>query len=79
MDNPFQTAVKILAIVLLSPLWLPVLKTLYQDVEAALWREGGLFGREPTGERLRELEQKYAEYEDPLVSVPKQGRRRSGR
>ena len=50
------------------------MRILYEDFESALWREGGLFGREPTGERLKELEAKYADYEDPLVSVPKQRR-----
>jgi hypothetical protein len=70
MSNPAQTAVKFLIILLLSPLWWPVAKALYLDVEAALWREGGLFGRPPTGERLRELERKYQDYEPPLVSKP---------
>lgn len=77
MQNPVETAIKLFAILLLAPLWWPVLKVLYQDFEAALWREGGLFGREPTGEKLKELEQRYAEYEDPLISVPKEHRKRA--
>lgn len=77
MENPFETFVKVAILSLLAPIWWPVIRTLYEDFEAALWREGGLFGREPTGEKLKELELKYADYEDPLISVPKQ--RRGGR
>lgn len=60
---------KLLGILLLSPLWWPVAKALWRDAEDALRDEGGVFGRTPTAREVAELEQRYGQYESPLISV----------
>ena len=70
MSDAVSTFIKIGIIVLLTPYWMPVVKALYDDFEAALWREGGLFGRPPTSEELAELEEKYRNWKSPLVNEP---------
>ena len=69
------TAIKMLIILAMAPFWVPVLKALYEDFEAALWREGGLFRRPPTNEELAELERKYRNWKSPLVNEPLPSRR----
>lgn len=59
---------KLLAILLLSPLWVPVLKALYTDFQGALWEDGGLFGRPPGRKDLEKLRERYGDYESPLVN-----------
>lgn len=66
---------KLLALLLMSPLWVPVLKALYTDFQGALWEEGGLFGKPPGKRQLAKLEEQYGTYESPLVSEPHATRR----
>lgn len=66
---------KLLAILLLGPLWLPVIKALYTDFQGALWEEGGLFGRPPGRRDLDKLRERYGDYESPLVNEPHETRR----
>lgn len=70
--------VKVVILLALAPYWIPVLKAIYDDFEAALWKEGGLFGRPPTGDEYAELQQKYRRWKSPLVSTPR-ARRDRGR
>jgi len=65
-----QTILKFAVIAALSPIWWPILKTLYREVELALLEEGGLLGRAPTPSELAAKRAKYGEYENPLVSEP---------
>lgn len=65
-----QTILKIAVLALLSPIWWPILKTLYREVEMALLEEGGLLGRPPTPEELAAKREKYGDYDNPLVSEP---------
>jgi hypothetical protein len=69
-----QTAYRILALLILAPLWLPVLKALYTDFQGALWEEGGLFGRPPGKRDLERLRDRYGDYESPLVNEPHERR-----
>ena len=64
------TILKFAFLFALTPVWLPVLKLIHREMDAALLEEGGLFGRPPTKEELIKLREKYADYEDPLISVP---------
>jgi len=66
---------KLIAILLLSPMWMPVLKALYTDFQGALWEEGGLFGRPPGRRDLEKLRERYGAYESPLVHEPHETRR----
>ena len=77
MSDSVFTLVKVLIIASLAPVWVPVLKALYDDFEAALWREGGLFGRPPTKDELIELERKYRHWKSPLINEPLPRRRES--
>lgn len=65
-----QTILKFAVIAALSPIWWPIIKTLYREIELALLEEGGLLGRPPTPDELKEKRAKYGEYENPLVSEP---------
>ena len=49
-------AVKYAILVLATPLWWPFLKSLWRSLNEALREEGGLLGRAPTEEQLRELQ-----------------------
>lgn len=59
-----------------APLWLPFLKALYEELEAALREQGGLFGEEPSAERLAEIRQEIAMEEERVVNEPLAYRRR---
>ncbi len=64
----WDTFVKIVILLVLYPVWWPVLKALYNDFQGALWEEGGLFGREPSERELAELKDRYGGYRSPLRS-----------
>lgn len=50
------------------PIWWPILKTLWGELQVALWREGGLIGRPPTPEEVPQLEKKYRNELSPFLS-----------
>jgi hypothetical protein len=54
-DSGFSTPLKIAVLVVLAPFWWPVLKAIYADLNTAMWREGGLFGKPPAGAELDRL------------------------
>ncbi len=66
-----QFWVKVGVLIALSPFWWPVLKAMYQEVQATLRKEGGLFGKKPTPRELKEMEDKHGIYESPLISIPR--------
>ncbi|MFT5285687.1 MAG: hypothetical protein ACI8TQ_001852 [Planctomycetota bacterium] len=49
-------------------IWWPILKVMWHELQAALWREGGLLGRTPTGRELQVLEERYGNIPSPLIS-----------
>ena len=61
---------KLCVLAALSPIWYPIVRELYREVEAALIEEGGLLGSQPTPDELAKLREKYKDYSDPLVSEP---------
>ncbi len=61
---------KLLFLAAVSPIWFPIVRELYREIEAALIEEGGLLGRTPTPDELKLLREKYKDYENPLVSEP---------
>lgn len=70
-----DTIYRIITLVLMAPLWMPVIKALYKDFQGALWEEGGLFGRPPGKKKLQKLSERYGDYESPLVNEPHAARR----
>ena len=48
-----ENIVKYGLLIVTYPIWWPILKTLFEELQAALWREGGLIGRPPTPEEFR--------------------------
>jgi hypothetical protein len=64
----FENILKYGFLIVTYPIWWPILKTMYAELQAALWREGGLFGREPTARELPALEEKYREFASPLIN-----------
>lgn len=75
-------AMKLLFIALLSPLWWPVARTLWNDAQDALREEGGLFGRTPSPRELARLRKERGDYQTPLLNVPfedQRGQRRPPR
>src|SRR5690242_13987246 len=53
-----------------APIWWPFLKTLWNDFNAALRAEGGLFGRPPTPRELDAIRAEDAERVETLTSEP---------
>lgn len=61
---------KLLVVILATPLWLPFAKAIWEEFNEALADEGGLFGRAPTGKEQAEIEERRLDREDPLVHEP---------
>lgn len=59
--------VKYAILLLATPLWLPFAKALWQEFNEILAEEGGLLGRPPDEEELREIRGKKARRESALV------------
>ena len=55
---------------LTAPLWLPVLKSLWEEVNWMLRDEGGVFGQLPSEREREELQKPLSSAEDPLVEEP---------
>ncbi len=64
LDNAF----KYILIACTYRIWWPILKTMWNELQGAMWRDGGLLGRTPTGRDLVLLEEKYGHIQSPLTS-----------
>ena len=49
-------------------IWWPILKTMWNELQGALWREGGLLGGTPSTQKLILLEEKYGHIQSPLTN-----------
>ena len=59
------------ALVLVTiPLWLPFVKAMWKELNRALRYEGGLLGKLPTPQEVREIEREAMREENPLVHEP---------
>lgn len=72
-SSGFPTWVKVLILIALMPFWVPVLKAIYHDLNSAMWREGGLFGKPPAGAQLDRLMRKPPKQMTTLVSEMRAG------
>ena len=70
------TLVKYLILIASAPFWMPFMRALYEELEAALRDQGGLFGDEPSAEKKAEIRREMAMEEDRVVNEPLAHRRR---
>ncbi len=68
MDN--TSIVKYLLVALAAPLWLPVLRALWVEVNRMLVEDGGVFGRPPSAKEAEALREDLAGLPDSLVHEP---------
>lgn len=66
--NLVENLIKYGLLIATLPIWWPILKTLFEELQYALWREGGLIGRPPTSEEIPVLEKRYADWPTPFLS-----------
>lgn len=70
-DTLFQdTGGRLLIMLLTAPLWLPIGRALWEEVNWMLRDEGGVFGPIPSERERAELLEIEATSEDPLVEEP---------
>jgi hypothetical protein len=66
-----QRIIQFLFLAVTYPIWWPIAKLMYREIQGALMYEGGLFGSEPTEKQLKQLRETYGgDYESPMVSIP---------
>jgi hypothetical protein len=53
-----------------APIWLPFLRTLWNDFNDALREEGGLFGTPPGPRQIEEIQREKAHKPETLISEP---------
>ena len=70
MDIFQDTTTRYLLLLLAAPLWLPVLKALWEEVNWMLRDDGGVFGQIPNQREREELLKTPEAAEDPLVEEP---------
>jgi hypothetical protein len=61
---------KIVLLMLASPLWLPVVKAIWEEANHALADEGGILGRPPSPAELERMNSEAEWRPDPLVHEP---------
>ena len=70
MDFFQDTAGRLLILLVTTPLWLPVMRALWEEVNWMLRDEGGVFGPIPSQRQREELMRPLSKAEDPLVEEP---------
>ena len=70
MDFFQDTTTRYLLLLLVAPLWLPILKALWEEVNWMLRDDGGVFGQLPNEREREELLKAPESAEDPLVEEP---------
>jgi hypothetical protein len=67
-DRLVENIIKYGLLIATSPIWWPILRTLFEELQAALWREGGLIGRPPTQHEFPQLEKRYRNRLTPFLN-----------
>ena len=70
MDFFQDTGGRLLILLVTTPLWLPVMRALWEEVNWMLRDEGGVFGPIPSQRQREELMRPLSKAEDPLVEEP---------
>lgn len=69
-DRGFETWLRYGILIAGAPFWWPVVRALYEELQEALWKEGGLFGRRLSARELAERARAPRVGNNPLVSEP---------
>jgi hypothetical protein len=70
MDFFQDSNARFFILLLTAPLWLPVLKSLWEEINWMLRDEGGVFGQLPNDREREEFQKPLSSAEDPLVEEP---------
>jgi len=70
MDLFLDSNARILILLITAPLWLPVVKSLWEEINWMLRDEGGVFGQLPNDREREEFQKPLTSAEDPLVEEP---------
>ena len=70
MDFFQDTGGRLLVLLVTTPLWWPVMKALWEEVNWMLRDEGGVFGPIPSERERRKLLEPLSKAEDPLIEEP---------
>lgn len=76
MEDLLNLFVKGLLVLAVSPLWLPLVRALWEEFNEAMVEEGGVFGRYPTAREVEDIRRERATRPDPLVHEPWSARER---
>jgi len=69
-DRSLETWLRYGILVAAAPFWWPVVRALYEELQEALWKEGGLFGRRLSAREMAERARAPRVGSNPLVSEP---------
>jgi hypothetical protein len=69
-DRSYETWLRYGILLAGAPFWWPVVRALYQELQDALWKEGGLFGRRLSAREMAERARMPRAGSNPLVSEP---------
>ncbi len=70
MDEVGVFFIKIVFLLVISPVWFPVAKAFWKEANLTLYEEGGIFGRIPTQSELERQRSAAGWRPDPLVHEP---------
>lgn len=65
-----DTGGRLLVLLVTTPLWWPVMRSLWEEVNWMLRDEGGVFGPVPSERERKKLLEPLSKAEDPLVEEP---------
>lgn len=70
MDSAGVFFFKLMVLMAISPVWFPVIKAIWQEMNIALAEEGGVLGRAPSPTELEKMKRERAWRPDPMVHEP---------
>jgi hypothetical protein len=70
MDSAGVVFFKLMILLAISPVWFPVIRAIWEEMNLALQEEGGVLGRAPTPNQLEMIRQERTWRPDPLVHEP---------
>ena len=70
MDFFQDTGGRLLVLLITTPLWWPVMRALWEEVNWMLRDEGGVFGQIPSERERRKLTEPLSKDDDPLIEEP---------
>jgi len=62
---------QVVVLVFCAPIWLPILRALYREIDRSLRPEGGVFAREYTPREMEMIQEREEPRDPPLKSIPR--------